>query len=118
MVGRSFSEKFVDGAFAYTPSGETGGCNEDQGWVDGWDNDAVGYAVDYYGGKGSPPVIPMPISVLNTTDSCGGAFGSVHAQCLFVFCDASVHAIPYTIDKGVWSRLCSINDGQVTGFED
>ncbi len=111
-------EKFVDGAFAYIPSGQTGGCNEDQGWVDGWDNDAVGYGVDYYGSKGSPPVIPMRITALNQTDDCGGAFGSVHESCMFVFCDGSVHSLGFDIKGTVWMRLCSINDGQVTGFED
>jgi hypothetical protein len=48
----------------------------------------------------------------------GANFGSVHSNCMSVFCDGSVHAISFTISTTVWGRLCSINDGNATGFED
>jgi hypothetical protein len=35
------AEKFVDPAKAWNAS-DTSDCGDDQGWVDGWDNDAVG----------------------------------------------------------------------------
>lgn len=111
-------EKFVDAAFAYNPDGETGGCNEDQGYVDGWDNDAVGDATGFKTGPGGAPEIPKQIYRLADTDECGSNFGSVHENCMFVFCDGSVHAISFTIKKDIWMNLCSINDGRDTGFED
>ena len=65
-------EKFVDWAYAF---GETGGCNEDQGWIDGWDNDAVGYAYGFQGNNSLKP--PMQINkshFLDTSDECGSDF--------------------------------------------
>jgi type II secretory pathway pseudopilin PulG len=111
------AEKFVDGAFAFSHSGENGGCNEDQGYVDGWDNDAVGYAVGF-NGKGSPLEPPKQIYVKTQTDDCGSNFGSIHESCMAVFCDGSVHAINFNINATIWGRLCSINDGQPADLEE
>jgi prepilin-type N-terminal cleavage/methylation domain-containing protein len=117
-------EKFVDGKFAYSPDGQVGGCNEDQGYVDGWDNDAIGYAVGFgdaggtFDGQTSPPEPPKQIYRQPEGEDCGSNFGSVHESCMFVFCDGSVHAVPFNINKQVWMNLCSINDGRDTGFED
>jgi prepilin-type N-terminal cleavage/methylation domain-containing protein len=106
-------EKFVDYAYAY---GATGGCNEDQGWINGWDNDAIGYAVGFQGNTSLEP--PKQIQKSHTTDDCGSNFGSVHENCMVVFCDGSVHALSFDIKAEIWGRLCSINDGLPTGFED
>ena len=110
------AEKFVDGAFAFS-SDEQNHCNEDQGWVDGWDNDAVGDATGFKKDQGSLE-IPKQIWAKAQTDECGANFGSVHESCMSVFCDGSVHAISFTIDPVVWGRLCSMNDGNPTGFEE
>jgi len=92
-------------------------CAEDQGWVDGFDNDAMGFAQGYKFGFSSPPKQFDP----STPDSegpdsgntCGSAFGSIHAGGMSaVFCDGSVHTILFTIDPVTWQRLCSGLDGQ------
>ena len=110
------AEKFVDGAFAFS-SDEQNHCNEDQGWVDGWDNDAVGDATGFKKDQSSLE-IPKQIWAKAQTDDCGANFGSVHASCMSVFCDGSVHAISFSISNVVWGRLCSMNDGNPTGFEE
>jgi prepilin-type N-terminal cleavage/methylation domain-containing protein len=117
-------EKFVDPAKAFDAS-QTSDCADDQGWVDGWDNDAVGCAEG--GGVGTVTnqdgiAVELPKRIdpkLGDVDSCGQNFGSIHAAaCMFVFCDGSVHAIAYDIDPTVYGRLCKINDGKPTGFEE
>jgi prepilin-type N-terminal cleavage/methylation domain-containing protein len=112
MVG----EKFVDGAFAFSTD-EQNHCNEDQGWVDGWDNDAVGDATGFKKDQ-TQLEVPKQIYAKTQTDDCGANFGSIHENCMVVFCDGSVHAVSFTINQVVWGRLCSINDGHETGFED
>ena len=97
-------EKYVDKAICVSKSD----CNDDQGWSDGWDNDAICWA---YGknGAGGPPVTPQPDGALGT---CGGAFGSVHPGYIqSVFCDGSVHSLSFEIDPTTWSNLCSRNNG-------
>ncbi len=118
MVG----EKYVDANGAYDPNytrdGSTWGvCNDDQGYVDGWDNDTICFA-NGQGGRGSPVELPKKVFVTENNDACGLNFGSIHAQMNAVFCDGSVHAINYNIDVGVWARIISINDGQPTGFSE
>jgi prepilin-type N-terminal cleavage/methylation domain-containing protein len=95
-------------------------CNDDQGFTDGWDNDAICLA-NGSGGPGTskvPPfnranaVTPVPINVQDRTPRyCDLAFGSIHAAMNSVFCDGSVHSISFTIDPDTWQRLCSVNDG-------
>jgi prepilin-type N-terminal cleavage/methylation domain-containing protein len=115
-------EKYVDADGAYNPSytrdGSTyGTCNDDQGWVDGWDNDTVCFA-NGGNGSGGPVELPKKMSVKENRDACGLNFGSVHEQLMAVFCDGSVHAIDFEIDPAIWVSLCRINDGRKTGFED
>jgi prepilin-type N-terminal cleavage/methylation domain-containing protein len=109
-------EKYVDPMFAYETT--TQGCNDDQGWVDGWDNDAVVFARGYQSSAGSAIEPPKRNSYSNSTstDSCGANFGSSHAFMNAVFADGSVHTIGFDIDPDIFARLCSINDGQDTGF--
>ena len=110
-------EKYVQYKYAY---GDTGGCNEDQGWINGWDNDAIGYAVGYEAHAMNAYEPPQLIyNNTDTNDDCGSNFGSIHnSGCLVVFCDGSVHSLAFSISKDVWSRICSINDGLPTGYED
>jgi prepilin-type N-terminal cleavage/methylation domain-containing protein len=108
-------EKFVNAAFAFDPVNN--GCNDNEGYVDGWDNDTICFANGEKGPSG-PAEIPKQIDRKAMTDACGLNFGSIHEQMMAVFCDGSVHAISFDISPTVWSRLCSINDGQPTGFED
>ena len=87
-------------------------CSDDQGYVDGWDNDTIGLAYGRNGANG-PPVRPQRIlTTPEDNNECGSFFGSIHAACHFVFCDGSVHQVDFGIDRNLWPRLCSINDGQ------
>ena len=110
-------EKYVSGGFAWDASASSS-CNDDQGYVDGWDNDAICYA----NGSGSPSAAvetPKRMDRRDTSDdTCGWNFGSIHAQFLCNFCDGSVHAVNFDITPDVWSKLCSINDGLDTGFNE
>lgn len=87
-------------------------CNDDQGYVDGWDNDTICWA---RGGYASNPIYP-PLKN-GKTGTCGQIFGSSHATLLTVFCDGSVHSISFTIDPTMWLRLCAGQDGQPVTFD-
>jgi len=88
-------------------------CSDDQGYVDGFDNDTIGLSMGRSGGTPAPPVHFAPGLPDADTTECGFVFGSIHEACHFVFCDGSVHAVQYTIDSNTWVNLCSINDGKV-----
>ncbi len=106
-------EKYLSGSGALT--GPT--CNDDQGYVDGWDNDAICFANGANGAAG-PVVLPSRIDI-NVGGVCGLSFGSIHPQFFIsVFCDGSVHTVGYDIGATVYTNILSINDGNVTGFED
>jgi prepilin-type N-terminal cleavage/methylation domain-containing protein len=110
LVGEKYTDP--DGGLNanYTRDGTTWGlCNDDQGYVDGWDNDTI---------CDSSQGLPKRIFVTVNDTACGFLFGSIHEQMNAVFCDGSVHAVSYNIHIDVWHNLCSINDGKVTGFED
>ena len=98
-------------------------CNDDQGYTDGWDNDAIAFANAYnyccFGdiNKSSPPQQMNWEQHVASEGSggpgyCGAQFGSIHASLNAVFCDGSVHRIPFSIDPLIWQRLCSGTDGQ------
>jgi hypothetical protein len=40
-------EKLVDGKFAFAEGEQAAGCYEEQGYIVGWDLDAVGYATGF-----------------------------------------------------------------------
>jgi len=112
-------EKFVNPFKAWTQSE----CNDDQGWVDGWDNDTICDAAGNGGTVNKDGVsveTPKQIAIkLGDVDECGFNFGSIHpASMNAVFCDGSVHSIAYDIDPTVWGRLCAINDGKQFNFND
>jgi prepilin-type N-terminal cleavage/methylation domain-containing protein len=128
-------EKYVVAIGAYDPTWKRppsdpgpnsyGPCNDDQGYVDGWDNDAICFAEG--GGNflvasrdGFGVELPRRIDpITGDTDDCGNNFGSIHESMMMaVFCDGSVHAINYDIDPTVYGRICRINDGLDAGFED
>jgi prepilin-type N-terminal cleavage/methylation domain-containing protein len=108
-------EKFVSAVFAFDLL--TNGCNDDQGWVDGWDNDTICFANGYHNPSG-PVELPKQIDRKTNTDECGFNFGSIHASMNVVFCDGSVHAVNFDIDREIWLRLSVINDGKESGFQD
>jgi len=82
-------------------------CNDDQGYVDGWDNDTICFA---RGGSSANPIYPPQPN--GRVGGCGLIFGSPHQTLLSVFADGSVHSVRFTIDPNVWLRLCAIRDGQ------
>ena len=85
-------------------------CNQDQGYVNGWDNDTV----VWYQGDNFGSVLPsrVPAYFNNTTTVCEGKFGSIHRAALHVvFCDAVVRSVAYSVDPQTWEYLCKIDDG-------
>jgi prepilin-type N-terminal cleavage/methylation domain-containing protein len=100
-------EKYLD-RNAVTRTAPT--CNDDQGWVDGWDNDMICFAFGD-NGSGGPPQPPLPFDP-KVTSTCFHRMGSIHATCQVVFCDGSVHGLSFSISPLAWQYLCSINDGQ------
>jgi prepilin-type N-terminal cleavage/methylation domain-containing protein len=90
-------------------------CNDDQGYVDGWDNDMICFA----NGGGTTPVPPARIDPsVYASNNCQLRFGSVHDSLQTVFCDGSVHAISYNITITDWAALCTINGGEVFTNQD
>jgi prepilin-type N-terminal cleavage/methylation domain-containing protein len=126
-------EKWLTGS---TIGGPT--CNNDQGWVNGWDNDMITFSQgDRTWGPPSwvvptyaltnPPVFGVsttPIEWDMTTsakgnDACGGVFGSIHVgQMNAVFCDGTVRSVSYNVSQLVFFSMCSINDGAAVNIED
>ncbi len=85
-------------------------CNQDQGWVNGWDNDAVIWSRGDNFGSVSPSRVPAMITGQST--NCEGKFGSVHARaCNIVFLDGVVRGVAYNVDPLVWYHLCKYDDG-------
>jgi prepilin-type N-terminal cleavage/methylation domain-containing protein len=89
-----------------------GQCIDNEGWTNGWDNDTICYS-----GTTSGPSVPQPDRQQGPW--CGYVFGSAHtAGIQGVFCDGTVHTIPFTVDPTNWYNLCSINDGQTVDESD
>jgi prepilin-type N-terminal cleavage/methylation domain-containing protein len=81
-------------------------CDDDQGWIDGWDNDTICF---------SSSSLPIQDGT-NPGGGCGLIFGSSHTGYMMsVFADGSVHTISYSISPTTWANLCNRNDGQVLG---
>lgn len=83
-------------------------CNDDQGWVDGWDNDTICWAR----GTSSTGAIITP-QALGSVGGCGGFFGTIHPAITTVFCDGSVHSITLGISPNTWLYLSGIEEGGV-----
>lgn len=99
------AEKYLD-TFPASPR-----CNDDQGWVNGWDNDTVCFARGQ-SGSGGTPVSPLKHGRAPALGSCGLYFGTIHDAMISVFCDGSGKRISLSIDKFVWERVCSGKDGK------
>ena len=87
-------------------------CNQDQGYINGWDNDTI---VWYYGDQFSnaaPLPSRVPAYFNNTASLCEGKFGSIHPAAIHVvFCDGVVRSVAYSVDPQTWEYLCKIDDG-------
>jgi prepilin-type N-terminal cleavage/methylation domain-containing protein/prepilin-type processing-associated H-X9-DG protein len=85
-------------------------CNNDEGWVDNWDNDTVLYG-------GFAPLRDMDITNSYCGDMddgtwSGSTFGSAHPTGFQVaFADGSVRTLSYTIKPQVLQWLSTIADG-------
>lgn len=98
-------EKYVDFLVATTGSD----CNDDQGWTDGWDNDAISFAQ-----VGGVNYAPQPDG---RTTTCGSFFGGPHPagmQC--VLCDGSVRSVSYSANSGMFFIFCQINSTAVMNW--
>lgn len=84
-------------------------CNDDQGWTDGYDNDTVAWV---QGNTAGAIMVPQRDSSAPAGISCSYFFGSPHSSVVTVFCDGSVHSIPFSISPDVFSLLCIRNDGK------
>jgi prepilin-type N-terminal cleavage/methylation domain-containing protein len=94
-------------------------CNDDQGYVDGWDNDMIVFVQgDANWGLTLPSHPPTPFGA-QTATTCGGFFGSIHTGvCMFALCDGSVRGVTYNVDRQAFLYMCSINDGQTFTWPD
>ncbi|MCY2995484.1 MAG: DUF1559 domain-containing protein [Planctomycetota bacterium] len=88
-------------------------CNDDQGWVDGWDNDTIAFV---RGTAASNPIeTPIPDGRVS---GCWMVFGSPHSTLLAVFCDGSVHSISFSVDSNAWLWMCAGRDGAAFTMHD
>lgn len=88
-------------------------CNNDQGYTDGWDNDAIVFAQgDRNWGLTRPSAVPKPYDLRPGNSTCGGWFGSSHLVCNFVWCDGSVRGVAFDVNAANFLSMCSINDGR------
>jgi len=97
------------------------GCNNDQGYVDGWDNDAICFVRTEADGNNNTiaSLVRTPLDIMDFTGpDCGMRFGSIHGSLQAVFCDGSVHAVGFGINQNTWLNLCAISDGNVVPFDD
>jgi prepilin-type N-terminal cleavage/methylation domain-containing protein len=86
-------------------------CNNDEGWIDNWDNDTV-----LYGGFTPLPDITITTSYCGDQDDgtwSGSAFGSAHPVGFqTAFADGSVHFLSYNVNTQVLLYLSKIADGR------
>ena len=87
-------------------------CDDCQGFVSGWDNDAVRWGV----------FAPEPDYRSPSQEGCtyrGTQFGGSHAGGFqAAFGDGAVRMIRYDIDLTVFQNACSSNDGNVLNLND
>jgi prepilin-type N-terminal cleavage/methylation domain-containing protein len=115
----AIGEKFLTQTFWKDPT--TTPCNEDQGYVNGWDNDAIALAMGQATSGGNPIVLPLPEgagipdpALAVGSAACGSIYGSRHiGGGQFAFCDGTVHMISFSIDTVTFGNLLSATDGQV-----
>ena len=87
-------------------------CDDCQGFVSGWDNDAVRWGLN----------VPEPDYRSATQMGCtyrGTQFGSSHAGGFqAAFGDGAIRMIRYDVDPQVFKNACSSNDGNVINLND
>jgi prepilin-type N-terminal cleavage/methylation domain-containing protein/prepilin-type processing-associated H-X9-DG protein len=93
----------------------TQSCNNDQGYIDGWDNDTISFARTTSGATSSSstdPIVP-PVQIGPTGPACSMTMGAIHTSgCNVVFCDGSVHQISFGVNPNTWLALCTRNGGE------
>ena len=106
-------EKFLTA----TTFGNQPTCNDDQGYVNGWDNDMICFSQgdrNWIAVNASTPpsqtITPKKFD-MSTAGTCGGYFGSIHNSAMFVFCDGTVRGVSFAIPPDTWYYMCRINDG-------
>src|SRR5262249_10981805 len=107
LIGEKFlSQKAMSGDYE---------LNNDQGWIDGWDNDMIVWSRgDNYG---SAPIARVPAYFGDTATVSEGKFGSIHRTgCHVLFCDGTVRVISFNCDPLVWYSLCKIDDGNAVAI--
>jgi prepilin-type N-terminal cleavage/methylation domain-containing protein len=104
-------EKYMNAAQA---SGGTPDCNDDQGYVDGWDNDTICFAKG--DNPSGPPQVPKRIAFTGST--CGFVFGSAHNSMQALMCDGSVRRISFGIDPNTWLAVCTARGSEPINLDD
>jgi hypothetical protein len=115
-------EMWLNRAWYNDRTSGAGACIDNEGWVNGWDNDTIGFSstISYQTANlfsGSQyVVVPIPDSKpypdTGNSWTCGCNFGSAHAtNVACVLCDGTVRFISYSISPAIWHALCSRNDG-------
>lgn len=113
---------FAGEKYVYGPTmNSASSCNDDQGWVDGWDNDTICFARGNSGKPATPNPSPYSDRPLRIDPqgkvTCSLTFGSVHDQMQAAFCDGSVRGISFEIDDRTWGFLCQINDANPVNLD-
>jgi prepilin-type N-terminal cleavage/methylation domain-containing protein len=87
-------------------------CDDCQGFISGWDNDAVRWGV-------YPPEPDYRSATQQGCTTKGTQFGSSHAGGFqAAFGDGAVRMIRYDVDPQVFKNACSSNDGNVLNLND
>ena len=101
-------EKWVDVTKGTTPD-----CNDDQGWVNGWDNDTICTAQGEYATNAISVPQPDP---KDGGSHCGFIFGSPHANLNVVLCDGSVRTVSFSVDPNAWLIFCQAAGSGIVDF--
>lgn len=114
--------------------GGASSCNDDQGYVNGWDNDMIVWSQGA-SGQAAPPNVtaitlvkpatpglsypPRRFDIQSTGGTCGGFFGSIHQQGMMsVWCDGTVRFIPFDLSQATFFSMCAIADGTTFNMPD
>jgi len=96
--------------------------NDDQGYVDGWDNDTICYSNGDNGNdSGTGTKLHRPAMINLATRAAPAATTSAPRTPMAAWWCSSMAPSTrstYTINRLAWQRLCSINDGQILDMAD
>ena len=105
------AEKWMYSAWYNVRLSGTGSAIDNEGWINGWDNDTICFS--------SHGTWVLPQNDTRPGDPSGEVFGSAHVTGMNgVMCDGSVHFINYSIDPTLWLNICARNDGQMVNLGD